>query len=399
MPDTLTEFINNPSLTLSELNTGVPVITNAAGETAVLKDVRVTNENGHALTLDVDGTVLNNVNGSDSLSGSEIIGGSSTLSLKNKTQVLGLINDILVPTSSTGLREATSPTIFGGTIGSVTGSYVTTTISLPAQPHFYYEKSNGDGYFLQESNNNAPLYKITGGIKSGNTAVNVGTLGNGISVDEDTGILYGFYGNTLRSYDTSTDTASSAITITGDLPSAAHNYVHSAAMDGYVFVHPQYNTSGYVINGATGVSVQAGGTGSGSAQRYGVGMAKRSNGDYVMLQLNYTEPFLYYWVVGPDLSSPVVKASGSLDLPSTPLYSGDANHVHTHPTLKNMVMMFGTSHIYVMDVDDLSYNLIQYGSTAFSNSYFEFLKTDVTKASTDFGTVGIRATGIKNTAV
>lgn len=400
MADVITEFVNDPSVSYSELAAGYPIVTNTASEQAVVKDLQITNPNTRILTLSVGDTVINTTDTSIKLAGSEIIGSSSALNLKTATTPL--VTGVLQFNSTQQRTFVFGSTIFNSetfSSNSTTNTTTSITTATTVYPAFSAIAENGDFYY--SDNKTSALYRRAGGING--TQTNLTPYGAGCSYDGR--YIYSFRGGYNSTFQV-TDTQNNGATVTrnitgpfGTLLSPDTSYIHSAAIDGYVWVHTTYNSTCYLLNGETGAGVQIGGFSDSSAQKFFVGIGKNTNGDYVGIQGISAGTGLYWWNLGPSLASAYIKESGTLTYGGTK--AGDQNCFTRSPSNPNYIFVF-VSPAYVFDLTKTSGTVPSFATSGtpntLGNALSSVLIVDATKANTDFGSVGIRATGVKTTA-
>ncbi len=395
MADTIVEFINASGKTLAELQAGVPIVVNAANEQAVVKDVVIACTKNRALTLDVGGSAIASVSGSARLTGSELLAAGNQLNLKTALKVL--LNFCYSTDGSGTFYKNQFETLFSGDGGSSTVASVAAVTSLTGivvTPYFICIAANGDFYYADGSN--GTLYRRTGGPTGAETSF--GSFGHTLCYDGSR-YIYGF--NTsgqIKTFDTQSATVTNTQNLTGSWNQPSSGYAHCCTIDGWVWCHPGYNQTSFLVNPANGICYSFGGYASASAQRYFVGVNKDSAGNYVFVQVDYSSPGLYYWSPGKTLgANPSMAFSGSLSTVSFSPYSGNANFLHRIPGVDNLLFYIGSSKVQVLDLTTLSIAVSLTLSGYQGGNYGTFYGTDAARAATDFGTVSVRATGIKVT--
>jgi hypothetical protein len=177
------------------------------------------------------------------------------------------------------------------------------------------------------------------------------------------------------------------------------SYSFSAAIDGYVWLHRSYSDQCYLINSSTGVGVALGGQSDSNAYRYFVGIGKNSAGDYIAIQ---TLPVnaVYWWNFGPSLATPTIKASGSFTQTLGNVYNPSSNNIIRTPGSNRFLALIpGGGTINTMfDLDAITAPTNFSLNVSPASASGKVLSATSSVANTDFGTVNIRATGIKTTA-
>lgn len=395
MADVITEFVNDPSVSYNELVAGYPIVTNTASEQAVVKDVVITNPNTRSLTLSVGDTVVSSVSTSAKLSGSEIVGASSTLNFK--TETIPLFNVIQEYDNITNYTVNVNPTVFSGDAFSTVSTSQTTvnyTTGLSGLTYFAVFAANGDFYY---GNNNNSIWRRAGGINGAETTI---TTTFGLAASYDGRYIYGFQQNNTTSFIV-VDTQNNGSVVTRTMSgfsglNAPDQRANSAAMDGYVWFHPNAGQGSYLLNGATGTGKQLGGA-STTAVRTFVGLGKNSFGDYYGLQtVSDAATSLRWFNFGPSLENAYLKATGNRVTNS--LRDRDSVNMFVKSPASDRYIFLITSTAYVFDLDNINTEYKFSGVSFVSTDRAKILQVDATQANTDFGSVGIRATGVKTTA-
>lgn len=400
MAESLEEFVNG-SQTLATLTSGLAIVTNTGAQRALVKDIQIANTSAVPLNLSVGATTLFSgvTDTSLWLSGSEIIGASSALTLQ-QASVYALFNKI--QSFRTGQSSViTAKTHFTGiALPTQVAAVAQTTITsaLTVTPAFAFISAAGDLYYHSNAAATPTLYKRAGGING--TQTTVASFGSCVWGD-GVRYIYGLTGtNTLKTLDTTTDivttaTLSPVLTATVDT-----TYSHGAAMDGYCWVRSTYSDEGNLINAATG-AVQKGATvgfgrQSGTTSRQFVAMGKNTAGDYILIQMDTN---LYWWNIGPTLSSAVVKASGNFTNPFPATITGNANLLFRATHIDNQILYIPTNTTHKFMALDLTtmtavgQTLTGPTSTDLSNCFA--LAYDASLATADAPSVTVRATGVK----
>lgn len=342
MADTITEFINVAGLTMTNLSgAGFTVLTNSATETAVVKDVVVSNPKNRRLTFTVSPTDIFEVNESTRLSSSELIGSGTTLKVRSKTTPIlnafsfteGTLTNLVTTTKlfETAFKDETYTGSKNVTVSQISGTAATTSnASTGGTPAFMCHDVNGNFYYMfksvgqQSLPSSNKLYRRAGGVAGTETValnmpfganyLNLAALaGNGSAQwmrafqvvydgkryihvlwsdngEEAVGVVR------LSSYDTTTGTTS-VIT----LPDNAQIFFVSAyaitAIDNYVFIFNPYRNAHSEILAYNHVSKQFLGSFISSHDFNGqpstnsnnrVISGKDSNGNYIVIPLGNT---------------------------------------------------------------------------------------------------------------
>lgn len=402
MAESLEEFVNGTQ-TLATLTSGLVIVTNTGAQRALVKDIQISNPSAMPLSLVVGATTLvsGNTDLSLNLSGSEIIGASSSLQLK-QVGVASLFNK--VQTFRTGQTSLITPkTHFSGiALPSAAAAVAQTTITsaLAVTPYFSFISAAGNYYYHNHHGSSTTLYKRAGGVNGTQTTFT--SFGEACWSD-GVRYIYGLTGNnTLKTLDTTTDTVTS-VTLSPTLTQSVNtSYCHGAAMDGYCWVRTMYNDEGNLINAATGAvqKASAGGWGysSGNANKQFVAMGKNTAGDYILMHFN--SDAMRWWNIGPTLSTSVtIKASGNTSSPPFYAYNGSQNQVYrlTHIGNKIMFVPITTGQNWlVLDLTTFTtFGQTITGVTGTDLSDGFVLAYDSAQASSEAPSAVVRATGVK----
>ena len=347
MADQISTFIQATGKTLSELQTGVPIVVNTAGQTAVIKEVEINTSGvpvGTEFYLDSSGWQLGDKLTTDSTAtaadltyqeGFEYIGESQTYSLK--TDLVGVFNGYqsaygsYIKTSSiTPNSNNTGGTAFSGqyvregagsnqfTIGTQTavndsGASFTVTPNL----WFYHD---GDFYYAAETQ--STLYKRAGGVGGTETTI----TGHGTLCWAYDGSRYVFTMTTgtqnYSQYDLQTSSfLRQAVTISIG-SNTVQSYCGGAALDGFYYPRATASTGVYVVD-PTDNSAHYLGVGNTASEKTMFGVAKHTNGDYIVASRGYnaSTPF-YIRNIGPNPATPtstIGQLSGGALTSFTPL--------------------------------------------------------------------------------
>jgi hypothetical protein len=168
-------------------------------------------------------------------------------------------------------------------------------------------------------------------------------------------------------------------------------------IDGYVVVRS--GTTGSlkhtVINGATGAVTSSALRSSGETtyRTYG-NVLRRADGEYVIAEHNSFK--ILYWNIGDDLSAPAVKESGEIAAYFSGYY-GNGNYLHRSTQNPALLVYLLYNQYQVFDFDDLK-SLGYAAITGYANGASNITPLyDTARASDDFGTIRVRATGVLTT--
>lgn len=396
MADNIVEFINSTQ-TYSDLVTGVTIAETGASEQANVKNVVASISKERSFSLKVGDTPIASFTGSSRLEGNELLGASN--SLKLTTDTVALFNKIYVFDGTSQFATNSVPTKFSGE--TISGNYVASSFntsytppsSLSTNPYFVVIAENGDFYY--SNNAGSSLYRRAGGPNGTQTIV----TSYGQAPSYDGRYIYSFNSTNMAV----TDTQNNGSVVQGSCPglteSVNDNYGASAAIDGYVWVKPNYNTGSFLINGSTRQAVDAGGAG-GNANRYHVGIGRNSAGDYIGVQATDSNPSLVYWNFGRSLANiQISESSVNISMYS---YTADSNHIVRPLNQKRYLFNFpGVNYNTVIDLDNISDTSVattfSFTEGSFDFQSARFIAVDLSKASEEFGELNIRATGIKVT--
>ena len=271
MADQISTFIQATGKTLSELNAGVPIVVNTAGQTAVIKEVEIQTTGvtvGTEFYLDSSGWQLGDKLTTESAAtavdltyqeGFEYIGESKTYSLKtDSTAVFNgyqsaygsyIKTSSITPNSNnTGGTAFSSQYIRSGaesnqfTIGSQatvndSGASFTVTPNL----YFYHD---GDFYYAVEGT--GTLYKRAGGVGGTQTTI---TGHGGLCWAFDGRYVYTMTNSTQNytQYDLQTSAFIRTAVTTNVGNTVQSSYCAGQAIDGFYFVRARYSSYIYII--------------------------------------------------------------------------------------------------------------------------------------------------------
>lgn len=403
MPETLTEFINTTK-TLTELLADVTIVANSGSERAVVRDVQISNPAGLPLRLKAGAMVLSTPTGNDSLSGSEIIGPSSSMTID--TIAAGILNRVYTVNSGGGVFcKLDIPTLFLGMFGGTGNTIVTSTTvtSFPgtATPGFICLPPSGHFYYADNTPSYPQLYKRASGANGAQTTLDA-NFGHIVCYD-GARYIYGLTNgsSTAKICDTTT-AAVTSVSVSWPNGSPQANYTHACAMDGYLWMRSSYNSTGTLVNMTTGAAQTLGGYASAAGQRFYVGMAKNTAGQYILYQTNPVTPTQHWFNIGSTLGAGLtVLVSGTTTI-SLSSSAGNVNQLYRLPGVDNYLVYMPTDtndafQLINMTTFAVELSLTPFGPTAAQIGYGKFLSLDTARAVTDAGTFRIRATGIKLT--
>lgn len=381
MVDRIVEFFNG-DLNLTELRAGADIASTSATQTAVVRDVSVAIEKDVEFTLSTGGTSVAKFEGSATLSGSEIVPPSETL--KIEADVSWLLNGVM--TVSSTFQEFTTATQFRPVTSPIVASAKAAPVSIVTQavtPDFACFDAIGNYYYSHPGQQT--IYKRAGGINGTQTSTTLGYT----PVHDGSLYIYAVNGaNQVKRYNTQTGVIDGSGLVSGYASSTAM----TATIDGYVAVRSTYSdVNNYIVNPATGTVLPIAGYSSGSAQRYFIQIGKRSTGDYIVVQTNYTAPNITWKNIGPNLAAPVVIDSGTINA-SIIAYTDPANRLHRSNDPSVLFLLTNTQ-LQILDLETMQLgSAISISGLAAADSFIPVF--DDAAAVNDFGNVRVRATGI-----
>lgn len=390
MTDIVTEFINVSNLTYDDLLAGVTVVNNSATESAVVKDVLISNPSGRTLSLLVGGATVATVGGDSRLTGGELIGSNAKLQLK--TQATPSLNEFY-SSGYQSVKKFLSPTLFDSDTSdfqAVASSNLVVTPLAAATHTFMCFDSAGNFYYA--CNGNVGLYKRAGGVNGAQTFYNFGNCGFCFDGDR---YIYSFSGSTVFSFDTS----NSLITSKQCGVSTDYRYSYASALDGWIYLSAGYESEvSYLVQAASGSTVSAPGFWRENTQAYYVGLGKDNKGNYICFQ-NSPSPQLQWWNIGPSPSTPVIRQSGSIVGFANGYATSNGVVQFTRQVGSYSIFYFiGRGAIFQFDINSkLIKRLWRIEANTVSDGPSFVPKANINFANSDFGGVGIRVTGIKTT--
>jgi hypothetical protein len=388
MPDVITEFCNLNGCTLSQLQAGVTLFKTGPKETAVIRDALIQCSIEAPLSLRINGTEVASFRGTSQLTGLELVGASSLVTLHMPEQpvfngIYGASTSQL-NTNSFATRfswdMALQPASAGTNVPIAITSPLVTTPQLfcfDAAGNFFYASATGQ-----------TLYRRAGGVNGAQTAFVFGNC----PVYDGSRYLYAINSNNqIVRFDTQ---ANALLPPLMPNPAIGFNgsYGQIAWIDGALIVRPTYSNAVLMaIDLTTGAVTNIGTWNSWSGQRFCLSAAKKRNGDIIVVQPDYANPGITWWNLGPNALAPVVKESGTI--PTTlSSYAGEQNFLFRLG--QSFVKMLSGGTIQVFDVESLKLsNAYSIPGISMSGQAIPFLNTN--QAAADFGTLTVRLTGIK----
>lgn len=456
MADTITEFINVSGKKLSDVaEPGLLILSNSNSETAVIKDVFLSNTKGRALALRVGETDVTSTVGSAKLSGTELIGAGTEVRLVSRT--VPVINQFTtISWNNTGVAANTIliETLFNDstpvpgfkskTIATVTGSPCTVVPNInffDVAGNFYYATTSTSTSPANTNTNVNPfttnnglngLYKRTGGVNGSETRVMAMPTPSGVAgspvmsngVNGGANQKFSWDGKRYAHIMTGNGTESSPIILQSyDTVNNTWTYMNIgpwgptyqtpingslSGLEEYVFV---YDYAGrhrvYVFNHVTQRFLGSYPTiGSGTAWQSSIITGKDNAGNYIVFASSYgTAPHVAN--LGPDISlgnsgAPATTGSSIAASTGQGVYDStgtvDGNRWTRSPNTLRFAFAFIDFRIGVLDFDSSTFALIS-PSTAFPQTIAPVTVhvPQIAAAEADFGEVGIRVTGIKTT--
>ena len=407
MADTVVDFINTTS-NYASLSTGVTIVSNSASEQAVVKDIELSNPNGRTFNYTV-GNVVAVSSSVSKLTGTELVGSSRSLVMTTPSK--GVANGLLMfLSSSQDYYPSPFTTVFDtdtpASISSSTSNVALGTF-LSTVPYFICFGANGDFYY--GNNNSGQLYRRAGGINGAETTViSPGSAG---SVSFDGRYITGFTINstTMTTYDTLNNVLLGSGSIAGWPGNTITGQSCSAALEGYVVMRYDGSNSStaYIINALTRTVVGSFTASLNNSQRCNIALGKNSLGNYYVV-LGAGGTLLRVIGLGSNLSSPSISFFSFITSAAQGWNVGDnlnSNGYIRNPSAPRIIWGgLGQNNMGYIDLDSFitiqagSLNLVPvYNLTGNVSNTAATFTLNSTQTSTDFGTIGIRATGIKTT--
>jgi hypothetical protein len=408
MADTVVDFINTTS-NYASLSSGITIVSNAASEQAVIKDIELNNPKGRTFNYTV-GNVIVVSSSASRLTGTELVGSSRSLVMT--TPAKAVANGLLLFLNST-TEYYPSPfvTVFDTDTPSVISSSTSTVSispSLSTTPYFCCFGANGDFYY--GNNLSSALYRRVGSIQGSESQVI--TSNNASALSFDGRYIYGFQQNStvMTVYDTLNNVQQGTGAISGFPGGLTFNSQNcSAALDGYVVLRNNGSPGNplILVNGLTRTTITTVDASLNSTLRCNIAFGKNSIGNYYAV-FGAGAPLLRAVGFGNNLTSPSVtsvnystsagagwnlnenlNSNGYVRNPNAPriIWGGVGQNTMGYIDLDSFITSPSGS-LSAVPVQNLTGNASNTAVTFTVNS---------TQASTDFGTVAIRATGIKTT--
>lgn len=388
MTDIVTEFINVNNLKYQDLLAGVTIVNNSATECAVLKDVVVSNPSGRLLDLVVGSSRVATVMSDSRLSGTELLPVNAKLQLK--TRAPAMMNEFYSAGNQTALvRKFRSPTLFGDNVTEFFSAQVPNPVTSQFASTITFMCFDSGGNFYYATHNIAVLYKRSGGVNGAQTSYAFGSLG---FCFDGARYIHAFSGNSVFTFDTVDAAITSKVCGVG----ITANQCYASAIDGWIYVRPNIGEINYLVHALTGNKVPAPGVLSEYGMAFYVGIGKDSKGNYICWQTSYPHPLFYWWNIGPTLSAPLVRKSGSSNDAFASKYSttNGITQATRQAGSDSIFYVIGDSVICHFDIETkIITRLPDPGALSEGPSFVPIVNQVF--ASEDFGTVGIRATGIK----
>jgi hypothetical protein len=407
MPDTLEEFFNG-DINLTQILAGHPIITNSAGQRAVLRDLTINGPPTPPIDLTIGGTTILSAGNIDRLTGTELVPPSSSLSLRSL--VPAFFNRTLTRSGSdfqTGTNRTpfdTAGTGVAGTFNYAAQSSFSTALTTPADRIFM---AGSDFYYGHFRGATARFRRRAGGMNGAET--NLDAIGGLWAYDGQRfvyGIETGVNPPRVRTYDTQTDTMGAFVTMTGAAASfsASSTLGALAAIDG-VLVYTETLTRWVAINPTTGatVALPVGAPASGdNAQGHHIALARNAQGQYILIRATDSGGATTVWDnFGTNLLAPQRLATGNVNgfagstTPSVQL-------LFTLPASPNLVSAWDSSlaNFRLLDANTMSFsgaNISASGTNRMISIAAIWPTFDLPAAIADFGNIRVRATGVRIT--
>lgn len=399
MADTITEFINVTGRTYDQMVAGVTIASNTANEQAVIKDVYVNNSVGKAMRLNVGSALVAAVPSSQNarLTGAELLGASSTMSLS--TTVQGLLNQIVFsPQETTTISSVACSTVFtgdsiSGTLQFAASPNVIISPAFSVTPRFMCFANNGDFYY--SDNGTGSLFRRQGGVNG--TQTTISTSGAACSFDGRFIFSFASGGTNMTVTDTQNNGSVTNGTVT-NLPQIVNTTANSASIDGVVFVQPSQSDFVWMVNPATRVATNLNVLqGSNAAKNY-LGIGRRDDGDYILLRAHDSNQYFEFANIGPTLLSPSVKTYSSITA-SLSASAGVVNNLYRVVAAPRYLfnMVANGSNNFLIDVQTLTASVFSYTNITVALNAAKSLTPLAARTSADFGLTSVRATGVKTT--
>ena len=408
MPDTLEEFFNG-NINLTQIQAGHPIITNNAGQRAVLRDLTINGPPPTPIDLTIGGTTILTADNIDRLTGTELVPPSSSLNLRSP--VPAFFNRTLTSSGSvfqTGTNRTsfdTAGTGVAGTFNYAAQSSFSTALTAPAERIFV---AGSDFYYGHFRGGTARFRRRAGGMNGAET--NLDAIG-GLWAYDGQRFVYGLETGVnpprVRTYDTQTDTMGAFVTMTGADASfsASESLGALAAIDG-VLVYAQTQTRWVAINPTTGatVALPVGAPTSGSFGRgHHITLARNAQGQYILIRATEGGTTTTMWDnFGTNLLAPQRIATGNVNGFAIGGAPSSQQRLFTLPASPNLVSAWDGSfaNFRLLDANTMSFsgaNIIASGTNRMSSIAAIWPTFDLPAAIADFGNIRVRATGVRIT--
>jgi hypothetical protein len=389
MSEKIAEFINTSNLGYASLLSGVPIVTNTATESAVVKDVAIANPRGVPLVLTVGPSEVARISGSGQFTGAELVAPNTTMHLKLSGGAQ--MNELFQGTGDRGVNKIRLSTVMekdGAIAPYVLNRIGVATPPLAGQPSFICFDGNGNFFYSYSST----LYRRAGGINGPETSYSFAAVG--ICFDGSR-YIYAFGGGSVYTFDTLTLSASSRSCGFSTSPT-----IYASAMDGRIYTRVGAGNPSRIVNPATGSSVDAPYT-NGSGTYYFVGLGKDDEGNYVIWQADAAPAPIKWWNIGKNLDGPLVQSQGEVNGSLNTLYSGSTNYPAVRQQGSQSVFYmtpWNQAQLWRFDVrsKELVQLLLPTSTLVTENTSIFVPAANSAYVNEDIGYIGIRATGIKS---
>ena len=453
MADTITEFINVAGKKYSEVSgAGITILENSASETAVIKDVYISNSRARTLSFSVGPTEIFSNSGNDRVSGTELVGAGTKV--KMTTSTTAIFNQYLaISWSGTGVSSyvTTIETFFNDSAPALsTRSKISNVVNgqvCTVQPNFNCFDAAGNWYYATvvdtPTTGSGPgisalgknrLYKRAGGVNGPETAVFSGFPSTAAVPTyqnyhwDGARYIHAIYWDynaaanmasnpMMMTYDTVngvvTTFALTAIPSIGTTTAGSPATMSISSFGDYIFVHTvsALYAFNFILKTYIGLFTLSQ-PNPNSDYRSSMVAGKDSSGNYIVLlcapSSGGTDVKIYN--LGRDISTglpntPIVTTVSNLSFAGYNYTSGGSDKTFTgrwvkSPISPNLVFLFALNSIQVVNLDTLTAGSIHPRSSASFSSItgnVSLLPVDTTIADIDYGTIGVRATGIKTT--
>lgn len=164
-------------------------------------------------------------------------------------------------------------------------------------------------------------------------------------------------------------------------------------MDGFVWVKAAGGLTAKLVNASTGAVVAAGGL-AGSTTKYNCALGKSSFGNYFAVWGDDTSPYIGYTDLGSDLTN-IVPVNGTfIGSTTTDDHNGTGVCMNRVSENNRYIVSNVGAYAYIFDLDTKIFTKIS-GITDTGSSVAKLLYPNVPLATSVFGDVTVRATGVK----